>query len=120
MRHVLKVLAVIALSSNINTAQADQTKPELNALFDVLRSSTDLVDMSVAQMKFGSIGTNYRQIRLLCKRFLMMECGRCILANHRSQSRILVASSRAHLTSQRLGTVVPRHFLCWEISRHRY
>ncbi len=49
MRHALKLLAAIALLSNINTAQADQTKPELNALFDVLRSSTDLVEMSVAQ-----------------------------------------------------------------------
>ena len=49
MRHAIKVLAAFALSSNINTAQADQTKPELNALFDVLRSSTDLVEMSVAQ-----------------------------------------------------------------------
>ena len=30
---MLKVLAVIALSSNIDIAQADQTKPELNARY---------------------------------------------------------------------------------------
>lgn len=49
MRCVLKMLAAVALSSSIDTAQADQTKPELNALFDVLRTSTDLVDISAAQ-----------------------------------------------------------------------
>ena len=54
MRHVLKMLAAIALTSSIDTAKADQTKPELNALFDVLRTSTDLVDISVAQNEIWS------------------------------------------------------------------
>ena len=119
MRHALTMLAAIALSSNINTAQADQTKPELNALFDVLRSSTDLVDMSVAQ---NEIWIHWYELPADSTALqTIFDDG--MRALHFGQPQIavthLVASSRALPTSQKLGTVVPQHILCWEISRHR-
>ena len=51
MRDIIKILAALALFIGITNTQADQAKPELDALFKTLKTSTNLIEISEVQNK---------------------------------------------------------------------
>ena len=51
MRDIIKILAAFALLIGITNTQADQAKPELDALFKTLKTSTNLIEISEVQNK---------------------------------------------------------------------
>jgi len=49
MRNILKIATAFIVSLGMTGVSADQTKPELNALFETLKSSEDLIEISEVQ-----------------------------------------------------------------------
>ena len=49
MYKILKIVTALTLSLGISSAFSDQTKPELNALFETLRTSENLIEISEVQ-----------------------------------------------------------------------
>ena len=49
MRDIRKILAALALFIGITNTQADQVKPELDTLFQTLKNSTNLIQISEVQ-----------------------------------------------------------------------